>query len=102
MIDVMVAYPDSGTLKFDDAYYLETHAALVNDLLSEHGLRYLRVHRRLDTQSPYHLVAHLGFDSAKCFESAFAAVGDQLLADIANFTNAEPLLQVNEVIDTPN
>ena len=100
MIDVMVAYPNSDALAFDDRYYIEKHATLVNNLLSEHGLRYFRVHRRLDPQSPYHLVAHLGFDSAQSFESAFATVGEQLLADIANFTNVEPVLQVNEVIDT--
>ncbi|QNI03913.1 EthD family reductase [Halomonas sp. SH5A2] len=101
MIDVMVAYPNTDTLFFDDAYYLEKHSPLVNSLLGEHGLRYLRVHRCIDPQAPYHLVAHLGFESVQRFESAFAKVGDQLLGDIANFTNVEPVLQVNEVVDTP-
>lgn len=101
MIDVMVAYPNSDTLAFDDVYYVEKHSPLVNSLLTEHGLRYLRVHRCIDPQATYHLVAHLGFDSAQRFESAFTAVGDKLLADIANFTNVEPVMQVNKVIDTP-
>ncbi|MDQ7732194.1 EthD family reductase [Halomonas sp. SpR1] len=101
MIDVMVAYPNSDTLAFDDVYYIEKHSPLVNSLLAEHGLRYLRVHRCIDSQATYHLVAHLGFESAQRFESAFEAIGDQLLADIANFTNVEPVMQVNEVIDTP-
>lgn len=101
MIDVMVAYPNTDTLSFDDDYYLEKHAPLVNSLLGERGLRYLRVHRQIDPQAPYHLVAHLGFDSAQRFEAAFAEVGDQLLADIAHFTNVEPVVQANDVIDTP-
>jgi uncharacterized protein (TIGR02118 family) len=101
MIDVMVAYPNTDTLAFNDAYYLEYHSPLVHSLLDKHGLSYLRVHRRLDPQSPYHLMAHLGFDTKQAFESAFEEVGQRLLADIANFTNVEPVLQVNEVIDTP-
>jgi len=101
MIDVMVAYPNKDDLTFDDRYYLENHVPLVESLLGEHGLRYARVHRGIDAASSYHLIAHLGFDSAEEFESAFDTVGQQLTDDIAKFTNVEPLIQVSEVV-TPH
>ncbi|MBZ9539615.1 EthD family reductase [Modicisalibacter tunisiensis] len=98
MIDIMVAYPSQDNLAFDDRYYLEKHVPLVEKKLGEHGLRYARVHRGTDASSPYYLIAHLGFDSPAAFESAFDAVGQQIMDDIPHFTNAEPVLQVSEVI----
>ncbi|PWW33842.1 EthD family reductase [Chromohalobacter israelensis] len=101
MIDVMVAYPNQNDLTFDDQYYLEKHVPLVEDNLGEHGLRYVRIHRGTDAASPYHLMTHLGFDSAEAFESAFDAVGQTLMDDVPHFTNVEPVLQVSEVV-TPS
>ncbi|TDX28350.1 uncharacterized protein (TIGR02118 family) [Modicisalibacter xianhensis] len=98
MIDVMVAYPNKDTLIFDDRYYMEQHVPMVENRLGEHGLRYARIHRGIDASSPYHLIAHLGFDSPDAFESAFDAVGHQLMEDVTRFTNVEPVLQVNEVL----
>ncbi|WP_163647952.1 EthD family reductase [Modicisalibacter sp. 'Wilcox'] len=98
MIDVMVAYPNQNDLTFDDRYYLENHVPMVENRLGEHGLRYARIHRGTDATSPYHLIAHLGFDSAEAFESAFDAVGQTLMADVPSFTNVEPVLQVSEVV----
>ncbi|WIX32606.1 EthD family reductase [Salinicola sp. JS01] len=98
MIDVMVAYSNQDDLTFDDRYYLEQHVPMVKNLLGKHGLCYVRVHRGTDTSSPYYLIAHLGFDSPEAFETAFDIVGQQLMDDIPNFTDVEPLLQINEVV----
>lgn len=99
MIDVVVAYPNSDSLTFDDVYYADKHTPLVNHLLSQHGLLYLRVHRCANEQSPYYLMTHLGFDSLEAYEAAFAQAGNRLIEDIGNFTNIEPHIHVYNVID---
>jgi uncharacterized protein (TIGR02118 family) len=42
-------------------------------------------------------MGHLLFDSVEAFQSALAAHGPTLLADIPNYTNTQPAFQVSEV-----
>jgi uncharacterized protein (TIGR02118 family) len=42
-------------------------------------------------------MAHLVFDSVDAFQSAFAPHADSIMGDIPNYTDIQPLIQVNEV-----
>jgi uncharacterized protein (TIGR02118 family) len=43
--------------------------------------------------------AHLIFESLDQFQEALASVGDQLMADIPNYTDIEPQVQFSEMVD---
>jgi uncharacterized protein (TIGR02118 family) len=42
-------------------------------------------------------MCHLHFDSVDAFQQAFGAHAEEILADIPNYTNAEPTVLVSEV-----
>ena len=46
---------------------------------------------------PYVALCHLTFDSVDAFQAAFAQHGGTILADIPNYTNTQPTVQVSQV-----
>jgi uncharacterized protein (TIGR02118 family) len=42
-------------------------------------------------------MAHLLFDSVEAFQSAFGPNADSIMADVPNYTDIEPILQISEV-----
>jgi uncharacterized protein (TIGR02118 family) len=42
-------------------------------------------------------MGHLYFDSIDAFQAAFAPRAQSILADIPNYTNTQPTIQVSEV-----
>jgi uncharacterized protein (TIGR02118 family) len=45
----------------------------------------------------YIAIGHLLFDSVEAFESAFAPHAPEILADVPNYTNVQPILQINQI-----
>ena len=43
-------------------------------------------------------MGNLYFDSVEAFENSFGPNTDQIMADLPNFTNIEPTIQVSEVM----
>lgn len=101
MIGVAVLYPKTATSHFDTDYYHAEHMKLVRDLWQPMGLRGARVlHGQTgpDGKPPsYAVIAILEFDSLEAFGKAAAAHGGQIMGDIANFTDVQPVLQFNEI-----
>ena len=52
-----------------------------------------------DTPVQYLAVGYLYFDSIPAFQNAFAAHADKIMADLPNYTNIEPVVQISEVIE---
>ncbi|WP_227369983.1 EthD family reductase [Halomonas sp. M20] len=102
MLDILVMYPNSDEVRFDDTYYFDKHASLIISLLEPLGLKYLRIAKGIDQDAPYYLVAHLGFESQETFQKAIEEAGDRIFDDISNFTNIDPLIQVGEVVANNN
>ena len=50
-----------------------------------------------NSPAPYIAMGHLLFDSIEQFQEAFEAHAQALLADIPNYTNAQPVIQISEV-----
>ena len=42
-------------------------------------------------------MGHLYFDSVEAFQAAFGPHAETILADIPNYTNIQPVIQVSEV-----
>jgi uncharacterized protein (TIGR02118 family) len=101
MVTVSVLYPNSEGSTFDMDYYLTKHMPMVRQKLGA-SLKSVRVDRGLSGPVPgsvpaYSALCHLGFESVQSFEASFSAHAAEILADIPNYTNAQPIVQVGEV-----
>jgi len=101
MIKVSVLYPNHEGSTFDMAYYCNTHIPLVRRLLGP-ALKGVAVEQGIGgiapgSPAPYLAMGHLLFESLEAFQKAFEPNAQALLADIPNYTNAQPLIQISEV-----
>ena len=103
MIRVSVQYPGKAGAKFDHAYYTEKHMALVRQRLGGLGLVRVEVDKGLaggapGSAAPFVCIGYLYFNSLADFQKAMKAHGSELMADLPNFTNVQPQIQISEVI----
>jgi uncharacterized protein (TIGR02118 family) len=101
VIKVGVFYPQSEGSKFDMKYYLEKHIPMVRQKFGP-ALKSVAVEQGLAGGTPgapltYVAMGHLTFDSVDAFQAAFGANAPQIMADIPNYTNIQPIVQVSEV-----
>jgi uncharacterized protein (TIGR02118 family) len=101
MIKVTVLYENAEGKKFDMAYYCEKHIPMVKQKLGS-ACRRVDVDQGLGGAQPgskpaFVAMANLHFDSVDAFQHAFAPHADSILGDIPNYTDIQPLIQVNEV-----
>lgn len=103
MILVTVMYPAGAGTKFDLDYYLTQHMPLVRQRWSPHGLTHTQVVKGVgkpDGSAPeYQMAALLTFGSVDDFKAAGKAHGKEIFADIANFTDTQATVQINEILD---
>jgi uncharacterized protein (TIGR02118 family) len=101
MIKVSVLYPNSVGATFNMAYYLNSHMPMVKRKL-EPALKGVAVEEGLGGGQPgvaaaYIAMCHLTFDSVEAFQTGFDTHGAEILADIPNYTNTQPTVQVSQV-----
>ncbi|MEX2524591.1 MAG: EthD family reductase [Gammaproteobacteria bacterium] len=99
MIRVHVMYPRQDGVTFDYDYYLNKHIPMVQDLVGG-ALKEVRIFKGGPGPdgSPESFVttASLFFDSTEAFGEAFGPHAEQILGDIPNFTNVQPIVQIDE------
>jgi uncharacterized protein (TIGR02118 family) len=102
MVLVSVLYPNKPGSRFDARYYVDRHIALVKQRWTEMGLADVRLLRGLGAPggdpATYQVIALLTFESAEKLDQAIAAHGGEIFADIPNFTDVQPVVQVNETL----
>lgn len=101
MIKVSVLYPNSTGGHFDVGYYCNKHMPMCQQKLGA-ALKGLAVEQGLAGGAPgsppaYLAMGHLYFDSVETFQQAFAPHAQAIMADIPNYTNVEPLIQISDV-----
>jgi uncharacterized protein (TIGR02118 family) len=99
MYNVHVMYPAAA--KFDLDYYMKSHMKLVETRFIEHGLTGYSVTKV--TGAPggdptYGIMCRLEFSRPDGFRAAIKAHGDEVLGDIPNFSDSQPVIQVGEVV----
>ena len=102
MITINILYPNKPGSRFDIDYYVRTHMPMAFDRLRRH-LQRASVERGLRGEEdgsppPFHAMAHLQFESLEKFLEVFLPAADELTADIPNYTDVEPLIQISEVM----
>lgn len=101
MVKVSVFYPNKPGARFDMDYYLTKHIPMVVSTLGA-ALKGASVDQGLSTKPPfasaaYLAMGHLLFESEAAFRQAFDPHGREIMADVPNFTDIEPILQLSEV-----
>ena len=101
MIKVSVLYPNGDGNKFNMEYYLNSHVPLVAKTLGDalKGASYDKgvAGGEPGSEPPYLAMANLYFETMGDFGEAFSTGAPILMGDLPNFTNIEPVIQINEV-----
>ncbi len=102
MIRVSVLYPDGDGKTFDHDYYANSHVPMVMEKLKSFGLTGSAVDKGLaggapGAPAPFVSVGHLLFENIEGFQQAFGTHGEEIMADIPNYTNIEPVIQISEI-----
>lgn len=99
MIRILAVYPNEAESHFDADYYRHRHEPFATGLLAPLGLRGLRTtlgETALDGAAPpYWAVSEMLFATRTDFDAAIAQCGADLFADLPNYTNVAPVLQVS-------
>ena len=101
MIKVSVMYPNGAGATFDMPYYLNSHMPRVGRKLGT-ALKRMAIDEGLaggqpGSQPAYLAMCHLYFDSVEEFGAGFAEHGAAIQADIPNYTNTQPVIQISAV-----
>lgn len=105
MIQVSVLYPNQPNAHFDIDYYGKQHMGIVRECLGT-ACKAIAVNQGLAGRAPgeaapFVAMGHLYFDSVEAFQQSFAPHAERIMADIANFTDIEPLIQISTVTQVP-
>ena len=101
MIKVTVLYPNAPDARFDMQYYVTRHMPMVREkcapecrsISAEGGV----AGGDPGAPAPYIAVGHLVFDSVAAFQKAFGPNAGEILADVPNYTNTKPIIQISEI-----
>jgi len=102
MIKVSVMYPNTPGARFDHGYYRDKHMPMVAAKMGA-ACRSYTVDRGLAGGAPgapatYVAMCHIFFDSIEAFQAAFGPHAKSIMADVPNYTDIAPTMQVSEVV----
>ena len=102
MIKVSVMYADKPNARFDHAYYRDVHMPLVQKLMGDRCRSYA-VDKGLEGGTPgspptYVAMCHIFCDSVEAFQTGFGPHAQEIMADIPNYTDQTPIIQISEVV----
>jgi uncharacterized protein (TIGR02118 family) len=102
MIKVSVMYPMTAGSRFDHDYYRDKHMPLLKARMGDY-CKYYTVDKGLAGGAPgtpptYVGMCHIFCDSPEAFQKGFGPHSKEILADIANYTDLSPVLQISEVV----
>jgi uncharacterized protein (TIGR02118 family) len=101
MIKVSVFYRTQDGSKFNMDYYCRSHIPMVQQKLGA-ACKGVAVEHGLSAAAPgsrpaFVAMGHLYFDTAEAFQAAFGPHAQEIMADIPNYTDIQPTIQISEV-----
>lgn len=95
MIKLTVSYPSGDGATFDHDYYATSHVPKCNS-----AFRPARTEIEKGIDGPNVAGVVFYFESMDALQGALAGpqIGD-IMADVANYTNIAPVMQISEVVD---
>jgi len=103
MTKVFVLYPNTEGTRFNWDYYFEKHIPLVEGLLKPQGLVAISIDKAVGGPEPnqppaHHCIFSMTFNTLEQFQQAFQSSAEKLMADIPNYTDTQPVVEISEVI----
>lgn len=103
MATLSVLYPRQPGARFDYDYYQQKHLPLVTERWADAGLvggeALLGKNAADGSDAPFFAIGMIHFESARALDAALAGEhAAELIGDIRNFTDVQPILQTNERI----
>jgi uncharacterized protein (TIGR02118 family) len=102
VIKVSVMYPNTPGARFDHTYYRDKHMPMVKAKMGAACSSYT-VDKGLaggapGTPATYVGMCHIFADSVESFQAGFGPNAAEILADIPNYTDIAPVMQISEVV----
>ena len=104
MIRVTVLFPKTNDSNFDMEYYLSKHVPMTTAKLQSLGIPVeAQVDETLGSIPPgepatYAAIGYLLFEKMEDLQKGLAAHGAEIMADIPNFTNVQPEIQIGNIV----
>jgi uncharacterized protein (TIGR02118 family) len=99
----MVSYPNKPGARFDEQYYLTKHMPMVAERLAKYGMTGYFIDKGVAGGAPgssadilYY--AQLNFASIEGLQASMATEAAGIMADIPNYTDIQPTIQINQVL----
>lgn len=101
MIKVAIFYPTGEGKTFDMDYYANTHMPMAARLFGD-SLKAMAIDKGLasgspDTPLPYSAIGYFYFETMSACQNSMKANSPKLRADVPNYTNIKPVIQISEV-----
>jgi len=102
MIKVSVMYAGAPGARFDHAYYRDSHLPMIKARMGDSLMSYT-IDKGIaggepGAPAPYLAMCHLFSESVEAFQAGFGPHAPEIMADIKNYTDLVPVLQISEVI----
>lgn len=102
MIKVSVMYPNTPGARFDHDYYRDKHMPMVKSKMGD-ACKYYTVDKGIaggvpGSQPTYIGMCHIFADSVEAFQTAFGPHAKDIMADIPNYTDLAPVIQISDVV----
>lgn len=102
MIKVSVMYPNTAGARFDHDYYRDKHMPMLKEKMGDACKSYT-IDKGLaggapGAPAPYIGMCHIFCDSVESFQAAFGPHAKAIMADVANYTDLKPVMQISEVV----
>ncbi|MDC8003924.1 EthD family reductase [Aureisphaera galaxeae] len=103
MVKITIMYPNGDGKTFDMDYYASKHMPMLDSLFGD-ALKHLAIDKGVagrtpDEPIPYLAIGYMYFDTLSEYENAFGPHAEQILGDIPNYTNIQPVVQISEVVE---
>jgi len=96
VIRLSVFYPKTEGASFDHDYYRDKHVPLA---CQTWGLDASDAQIDKGVDGPYEAAVHFTFDSLEALGASMGAEGTQaVIADVANYTTIQPVMQTSEIV----
>jgi len=96
-----VLYPVVDGARFDHAYYEGTHIPLARDAFTATGLTGVQILKGVagggGGPAPFLVIVNLTFRDAEALQASLGGPrAAEVMADVANFTDIQPIIQISE------
>ncbi|HML27383.1 MAG TPA: EthD family reductase [Hyphomicrobium sp.] len=101
MIKVSVLYPNQPNARFNHEYYRDKHMPMVKQKMGD-ACKYYTVDKGIAGAAPgtppkYIGMCHIFCDSVEAFQEGFGPHAKEIMADIPNYTDLTPVIQISQV-----